>query len=246
MDKKSYFKGLVSGVLIVLLTTNIVFAASSKSIKVTFDNIRMIFDGVEKKPASDSKPITYNGKIYVPLDFTAKSMGKNYTWDSKNKTAYIGLNKNELSNNIVVAKTSDGSAQLTFPKGWKDTVASNPSSILLYSNIYGCVAVIRDSKNGFSSDLTLDDYTSMVTNHVTPKMENPVVTGPITTSINNYSAQQFEIQGELQKVKFKYLYTIIESSGSYYQIIAYTTLDLYDKQKSIFVKIANTFKEIKK
>ncbi len=245
MDKKSYFKGLVSGVLIILLTTNIVFASSSKSIKVTFDNIRMIFDGVEKKPASDSKPITYNGKIYVPLDFTAKSIGKNYTWDSKNKTAYIGLTKNEVSNNIV-AKTSDGSAQLTFPKGWKDTATSNPQSILYYSNIYSCVAVIRDSKSMFSSDLTIDDYTSMVINHGAKKMENPVVTGPITTSINNYSAQQFEIQGELQKVKFKYLFTIIESSDSYYQVIAFTTQDVYDKQKSIFVKIANTFKEIKK
>ena len=244
MDKKSYFKGLVSGVLIILLTTNIVFAASSKSIKVTFDNIRMIFDGVEKKPTSDSKPITYNGKIYVPLDFTVKSMGKNYTWDSKNKTAYIGLNKNELSNNIV-AKTSDGSAQLTFPKGWKNTVASNPQNILFYSNIYGCVAVIRDSKSMFSSDFTIDDYTTIITNNVADQIKNPVVTGPITTSVNNYSAQQFEIQGELQKVKFKYLCTIIESSNSYYQVIAYTTQDLYDKNKSSLVKIVNTFKEIK-
>ncbi len=245
MDKKSYFKGLVSGVLIVLLTTNIVFAASSKSIKVTFDNIRMIFDGVEKKPASDSKPITYNGKIYVPLDFTAKSIGKNYTWDSKNKTAYIGLNKNEVSNNIV-AKTSDGSAQLTFPKGWKNTVAPNPQSILFYSDMYNGVLVVRESKSRFSSGLTIDDYTALVINSVTQKMENTVVTDSISTRINNYAARQFEIQGELQKVKFKYLYTIIESNNSYYQVIAYTTQDLYDKNKSSLVKIVNTFKEIKK
>lgn len=158
MSKKSYIKGFISGVLVVLLTTNIVFAAANtKSIKVTFDNIRMIFDGVEKTPKANSKPITYNGKIYVPIDFIAKSMAKNYTYDSKSKIAYIGASKNQNSNETVV-KTSDDRVQLTFPKGWTEFNGSNVSTTLSYTNSQSGFLVIRDNKSMLSGDATIDDY----------------------------------------------------------------------------------------
>ncbi len=245
MSKKSYIKGFISGVLVVLLTTNIVFAAAnSKSIKVTFDNIRMVFDGVEKTPKADSKPITYNGKIYVPIDFIARSMGKNYTYDSKSKIAYIGASKNQNSNGTVV-KTSDDRVQLIFPKGWTEFNDSNISTTLSYTNSQSGFLVIRDNKSMLSGDATIDDYCSLITTNMVNKLTDPVTTEPSSIKINDYSALQFEMQGETQKVKLKYLCTIIETNDSYYQLLAYTSQDVYDKYKSSFIKILNSFKEIK-
>lgn len=77
------------------------------------------------------------------------------------------------------------------------------------------------------------------------KLTDPVTTEPSSIKINDYSALQSEMQGETQKVKLKYLCTIIETNDSYYQLLAYTSQDVYDKYKSSFIKILNSFKEIK-
>ncbi len=244
MSKKSYFKGFISGVLVVLLTTNLVFAATtSKSIKVTFDNIRMIFDGVEKTPKADSKPITYNGKIYVPIDFVAKSIGKNYTFDAKSKIAYVGEAKSQ--NVEITAKTSDGRAQLTFPKGWVTYGDLNGASILSYTNNQSVFIVFRENKGVLSDDATIEDYCSLITKNMVSNVSNPVTTEPVSLKINNYSALQFNILGEVQKINLNYFCTIIETNDSYYQLIAYTTQDVYEKNKSNFIKIVNSFKELK-
>lgn len=245
MCKKSYFKGLISGILVVFLTANIVFAASNTSIKVAFDNIKMVFDGVQKTPSAGTKPMTYNGKIYVPLDFAAKSMGKNYTYDAKNKTAYIGLSKTEVSKDNVV-KTSDGYAQLSFPKEWKSTTSPNPETKLFCTDGKSGIAIIHDNKSIFSDDMTIEDYCSLVTENMTGRIDNPVTTEAKSVKINNYPALQFELQGELQKIKFKYLVSVVETDGGYYQLLAYSNQSDYSKFKNNYIKIFNTFKEIKK
>lgn len=50
-----------------------------------------MFDGVEKKSADHS--IVYKGQMYVPTKFISQSVGKDFSYDGKNKTAWIG---NEL------------------------------------------------------------------------------------------------------------------------------------------------------
>jgi hypothetical protein len=188
--------------------------------------------------------MTYNGKIYVPLDFAAKSMGKNYTYDAINKTAYIGLSKSEISKDKVV-KTSDGYAQLSFPKDWKAATSPNPETKLYHSDGKSVVTVIRENKSMFSEDMTTDDYCSIITESMIGRLENPVTTESKSVKINNYPALQFEIQGEVQKIKIKYLVSIVETNDSYYQLIAFTSQGEYNKQKSSYGKIFNTFKEIK-
>lgn len=243
MSKKYYIKGFISGALVVLLTANIVFAATtSKSIKVTFDNIKIIFDGVEKIPSADSKPITYNGKIYIPLDYVAKSIGKSYKFDSKSKIAYVGADKKRSSTGIDV-KTSDQSAQLTFPKEWKAAALSQQMT-LNYSDGSSGFIVVRDSKSALSSDASLEDYNSIVTGNMTKLIENASTTEPISVKINGYSALQFELRGEAQKVKLAYLCTIVETNDSYYRLLAYSSEDLFDKYKASYIKITNSFKKL--
>ncbi len=246
MFKKLQIKGFAVGLLVAILTTNIAFGATNlQSIKVSFDKVKMLFDGVEKVPAADSKAITYNGKIYVPLDFAAKSMGKNYFWDAKTKTASVGSAKAAISNGSI-GKTSDGYAQLTFPAGWKDE-GNSGSTILTYTNAtVGSILVVRDNKTALANDATIDNYCSIIATNMSSKLETPVVTDPAKMTVNNYSALQFELQGEIQKVNIKYLITIVETKDSYYQIIAFTSQDIYDKYKKDFVNITNTFKELSK
>jgi hypothetical protein len=241
MKKRSYLKGLISGILIALLATNIVFAATT-NIKVTFDNIRIIFDGVEKKPAADSKPITYNGKVYVPLDFVSRSVGKDYTWDSKNKIAYVGQKKGEST---FVAKTSDGKAQLSLPNGWKENPA-NEAAILSYTDGKSGVMVIREDKSTLPDDATIDNYCSLVSESMANRLNNALATDPVNYKLGAYPAKQFEIQGETQKIKFKYLVTVIEAGGSYYQLLAFSTQSDYSKYKNGYSKILNTFKVLSK
>jgi NPCBM/NEW2 domain len=71
-----------------LLSGTAAFAASTAKIEVSFENIKYMFDGVQK--ASADNAIVYKGQLYAPLKFVANASGKDFMFDGKNKTAWIG------------------------------------------------------------------------------------------------------------------------------------------------------------
>lgn len=93
---KQRFQGIVAGFLLAIICMGtVVFAATGQqSIKVTYNNIRLIFDGMEKTP-KDAKgqviePFQYNGTTFVPLRFIADAFGKDVSWDGTAATVTIG------------------------------------------------------------------------------------------------------------------------------------------------------------
>lgn len=78
----------VSSTLLVTGAT-VAYAANSAKIEVYFENLKYMFDGVEKKPA-DGQGLIYDGTTYVPLRFVGEALGKEVNWEDETKTIWIG------------------------------------------------------------------------------------------------------------------------------------------------------------
>jgi len=90
LKKLEQFKWFILGVLVAfILGSGIAFASTgTKAIDVVYNNIKLIIDGVEKKPSQE--PFIYNGTTFVPLRFVSEALDKNVIWDGENKKIYIG------------------------------------------------------------------------------------------------------------------------------------------------------------
>ncbi|MDB5053563.1 MAG: hypothetical protein JWM44_1613 [Bacilli bacterium] len=94
-----------------LLSATVAYAEESSQIEVYFNNIKFMFDGVEKKPIVNDGFI-YNGSTYVPLRFVSEALGKDVLWDGDNNTIWVGRKEGNsvLLNSLAYARL-DGVAQ---------------------------------------------------------------------------------------------------------------------------------------
>ena len=78
----------------VVLVSGIAYAATmTKTIEVTYDNIKVYKDNVlcETKDANGTtvEPFIYNGTTYMPVRGTANLAGMDVTWDGATKSVYL-------------------------------------------------------------------------------------------------------------------------------------------------------------
>ncbi|WP_284640120.1 peptidylprolyl isomerase [Paenibacillus silviterrae] len=95
---KDKFQGLVLGLTLGLAISGSVAYASGTQIEVYFQNLKYMFDGIEKKPtAEQGAGFIYNGTTYVPLRFVSEALGKDVAWDGDTETIYVGKKINPAS-----------------------------------------------------------------------------------------------------------------------------------------------------
>lgn len=88
-------------VLVLLLTffAGSVFGKSThETIKVLYNNIKLVVNGQTIKFGKDSagktiEPFIYNGTTYLPVRAVGEALGKEVDWDGKNQTVYVGEGK---------------------------------------------------------------------------------------------------------------------------------------------------------
>lgn len=85
---KDKVKGLAVGILIgSLITGSTALAATNTKLSVVLENVKFMYDGVHKQT---SQSIIYNGQLYAPVKNIAQGLNEAFTYDGRNKTAWIG------------------------------------------------------------------------------------------------------------------------------------------------------------
>lgn len=102
-DGKSFFKGFVFALLLVLSINLVMAATQVKSIDVIAGNMKVFLDGKEFSLNSvfDNKklePFLYEGEIYLPSGALAKGLGLNVNYDSINNQLLLGHTKFDEDN----------------------------------------------------------------------------------------------------------------------------------------------------
>ena len=96
----------------------------------------------------------------------------------------------------------------------------------------------------FSDDFTLDDYSDAVSSSMGGVMTSPEFSDIEALTINGYDAKQYTLSGEIDKIKIKYLVTLVETDNGYYQIISWSLLSRFDNALDTFKQIAESFTEL--
>lgn len=93
MERKSYIKGLVTGIagtafFITSITSVDAFEQYYKNVKAVINAINIYVDG--EPVVLQSTPLTIENKTYLPLRDIGEVLGKEVTWDGANNSILIG------------------------------------------------------------------------------------------------------------------------------------------------------------
>jgi hypothetical protein len=135
-------KGFMIGFMCcAILSATVAYAQDSSQIEIYYNDLKYMFDGVQKKPVVNQGFI-HNGTTYVPLRFITEALGKEVSWDGDHDTIWIGKKQGEtaLLSGMDYARV-DGAARneyLTFDK-WNakdDHKHTYGSELKIAGNVY--------------------------------------------------------------------------------------------------------------
>lgn len=151
----------------------------------------------------------------------------------------------EDSQKPQVIASNDGKYQLTVPGGWRKQNGLHDDAGIQAANPVGeqYVIIIADSKADFGKSANLDYITKIVRDGLNESLAGPVLSDPVPTTINGLPAKQFEASGEVENIKIKYLYAVVDAPQNYYQIITWTLASRFDKNRDKLLEVINSFKE---
>ena len=145
-----------------------------------------------------------------------------------------------------VLTSTDNSCQITVPALWQTATDLNADATLQASNLTGemYVMVIRDDRSDFKSDMKLDGYADLLRKSMPTRMPDAQTTAPTSTTVNGLDAVEFEMTGSVQNIKFNYIYDLVATKDSFYQVISWTLPSKYDSNKTDMLSVMHTFKTL--
>ena len=60
--------------------------------------------------------------------------------------------------------------------------------------------------------------------------------------INGFDAKQFEASGTVDKIKIKYIFTVVDTPDHFYQIVAWTLTSKFEENKPALLDVISSFK----
>ncbi len=142
--------------------------------------------------------------------------------------------------------STDSTAQLTLPPGWSEEKEKDEDSILHGSNHLSAtyVVVIRESKQDFAEETTLADYAELTRAAMSDRVTSPHSTDVIPAYGMAYEAREFELECVVEKLKIKYLCTVVETPGNFYQVLTWTTPSRFTQNEKALRTVTQSFKEL--
>lgn len=146
-------------------------------------------------------------------------------------------------------KSPDNKLQLTVPEDWNqlDELKQINSAICLpvgnkLSEKYA--AVISTSKENFSKEMTLNQFSDLVLKNSKSTITNAEISEVKDAEINGRKAKTFIVKGEVNNVKISYVYAIVDSPNAFNTVFSWTFTTKFNENKDELTKVINSFKEL--
>lgn len=145
-----------------------------------------------------------------------------------------------------IVKGSDGKTQITVHSDWKEEKELNAAANIQVANRVQekYAVVISESTADFSKDIKVGEFADLMKNNMVQNITDASVTDMTDMTINGMPAKYFEIQGEVNKIKVKYLIAAVKGKAGLHQIITWTLNSKYDQNKEELKKAIQSFMEI--
>lgn len=150
-------------------------------------------------------------------------------------------------NEQITFTSDDRKSRITTSKEWEkgDPELNKDASLIIFTkDEKNGLIIIRESKEDFEEGYSIDDYTSLILD--LKREEGSKVDGidVVNIRINNYNARQCEFEWVQESIRYKYMFSFIETSDSFYQVVAWTLKSNFDRRRNEFINITNSFTEI--
>ncbi len=159
----------------------------------------------------------------------------------------IETNKNDDENTEVTTMASDDKKmEITIPAYMSYQLELSPDADIQASRTQQeeYMMVLREGKDVFADNFTLTDYYEAVNDFMSNTLTNTTQTEPKQIQVNGQPAVQFELSGEIDKIKISYLITLVETDGNFTQLLFWTLQSRMDEKRDMFINASSTFKEI--
>lgn len=154
--------------------------------------------------------------------------------------------KIEKTGQPKVLTAFDGSCQVTIPDQWKSTTAQTEGALIRASHFLedANLMVVKEDKKDFDPDITIEDYTDLVRQDVTTKLEGTEFTEVSKSPVNSFDGRSFEVTGTIQKVRIKYLQIVIATPEEFFRLVFWSVPSKYEKSRPAFLSMISSFKVI--
>lgn len=158
----------------------------------------------------------------------------------------LDLSKDWGKKEIGILKSNDGLSQITLFEGWREQKGLNEKAEIEASNpiTNNFIIVLSESKLDFNH-MTLDKHSEATRSILLEAIKDPKVEGPFPLKINGYPAVQYKITGAVDDLNPVYLHTTVETPKNFHQVLAWTLVSKFEKNKVELQKVIASFKEIK-
>jgi hypothetical protein len=149
------------------------------------------------------------------------------------------------SKNTVTLSSPDGDYELALPDGWESAnfnVANAQISAENKSRGEYVMVIAEDTANYTSSIVR---YAQAKRDTMALSLDNPRITAPQETKINDLPAVRCEIHGQIPNTNtiVGYLLTVIRTQTHYIQIVAWVKESRFNERKGDLTSLADGFSE---
>lgn len=155
-------------------------------------------------------------------------------------------NIDEQNSETTTMTSDDKKMEITIPAYMSEELELSPIADIQASRSLQeeYMMVIRESKEVFAEDTSLRDYYDAILVSMKENLTNTKQTDPQEIQINGQSALQFELNGEIDKIKISYLITLVETDGNFTQLLFWTLQNRMDDKREMFIQASSTFEEV--
>ena len=150
------------------------------------------------------------------------------------------------NNETKVMKSTDGKIEITVPKSWNEENLNNDVAILQVADFSKeqYLLIITESTEDFAVDAAPSDYLELVLENIKTVSVNPIISEQKDIKINGLDATQCEVSAEIEKIKIKYLITVIKSKDQFIQVLAWSLSSKYAESKPALESATNSIKVV--
>ncbi len=142
--------------------------------------------------------------------------------------------------------SKDGQFQLAMPSGWIEEPNLVPAADIIISNrAKGCFVKVLSQPKSDLRNPTLEWFSNVAQENTKDDLKDGrIVAGPDEFQITAGTAEQVEIRGARNQTEIVFLHTTVDTGDHLHQIIAWTSPDGIEDNRSQLNSIAKSFKPL--
>jgi len=143
----------------------------------------------------------------------------------------------------VVIRSKDGALEIAAPSGWRSESELNPNAELQACDApqQVCVLVFEEDKLT-TGDITLARFSRFARGQILKKLGSSSEGTGIALRVAGHPAVQYELRGRAERFDLVYLHTSVETPGHFYQVLGWTSSNLYPQEKAVISGVTDSFR----